>query len=394
MAADVAADVARACHTRASPHLPSSFSRAWSACLRLGPRAGCLNGAWGRVQRLGLTLLLQVAREGAWDLLWVSALYGWTPLLEPLLLYRRKVWQPKEALHISASSAKKILIMGGTRFIGVFLSRLLVNEGEQVTLFTRGKPPITQQLPGESEKDYTDFSSKDMACDTFLKIVQKYKRKFVIVQLGETEPFISKLLTSLPTTIADIERHQIHSFYESVSNMIQAESDPQKRDEYLKRLMELPNQASLHKKCYYFQECMTSTPYVDFLKDQDVIRTVLNMLQCSAGTLYVKQRRCHGLRWSCEQRRSVLLLFCLANLLLLDQLKELNTLVLSRNPINKLGESLVKVKSITKLSLSNCQLQAIDSLKSCTELKELRLAHNDTKVYMFCLLSFAKPCYA
>ncbi|XP_028096087.1 chloroplast stem-loop binding protein of 41 kDa b, chloroplastic-like isoform X3 [Camellia sinensis] len=76
-------------------------------------------------------------------------------------LSRRKVWQPKEALHISASSAKKILIMGGTRFIGVFLSRLLVNEGEQVTLFTRGKPPITQQLPGESEKDYTDFSSKE-----------------------------------------------------------------------------------------------------------------------------------------------------------------------------------------------------------------------------------------
>lgn len=30
----------------------------------------------------------------------------------------------------------------------------------QVTLFTRGKAPITQQLPGESDKDYTDFSSK------------------------------------------------------------------------------------------------------------------------------------------------------------------------------------------------------------------------------------------
>ncbi|KAF5946527.1 hypothetical protein HYC85_016755 [Camellia sinensis] len=29
-----------------------------------------------------------------------------------------------------------------------------------VTLFTRGKAPITQQLPGESEKDYVDFSSK------------------------------------------------------------------------------------------------------------------------------------------------------------------------------------------------------------------------------------------
>ncbi|XP_042066263.1 chloroplast stem-loop binding protein of 41 kDa b, chloroplastic-like [Salvia splendens] len=73
---------------------------------------------------------------------------------------RRKVWQPKGALRVSASSAKKILIMGGTRFIGIFLSRLLVKEGHQVTLFTRGKAPITQQLPGESEAEFSDFSSK------------------------------------------------------------------------------------------------------------------------------------------------------------------------------------------------------------------------------------------
>ncbi|KAJ6927727.1 hypothetical protein NC651_011677 [Populus alba x Populus x berolinensis] len=70
----------------------------------------------------------------------------------------------------------------------------------------------------------------------------------------------------------------------------------------------------------------------------------------------------------------------------LDQMKELNTLVLSRNPIREIGESLFKVKSMTKansclqLSLSNCHLQTIgSSLKSCIELKELRLAHNDIK---------------
>ncbi|XVF05920.1 hypothetical protein REPUB_Repub06bG0003300 [Reevesia pubescens] len=74
--------------------------------------------------------------------------------------YKRKVWQPKGALHVAASSTKKILIMGGTRFIGVFLSRLLVKEGHQVTLFTRGKAPITQQLPGESDTEYSDFKSK------------------------------------------------------------------------------------------------------------------------------------------------------------------------------------------------------------------------------------------
>lgn len=36
-------------------------------------------------------------------------------------------------------------------------------------------------------------------------------------QLGENEPFVSELLTMLPTTIADLEPHQIHTFYESVS---------------------------------------------------------------------------------------------------------------------------------------------------------------------------------
>ncbi|GAB4855668.1 Chloroplast stem-loop binding protein of 41 kDa b, chloroplastic [Ancistrocladus abbreviatus] len=76
------------------------------------------------------------------------------------VLYKRKVVQPKGALHVTASSTKKILIMGGTRFIGVFLSRLLVKEGHQVTLFTRGKAPITQQLPGEPDEDFSNFKSK------------------------------------------------------------------------------------------------------------------------------------------------------------------------------------------------------------------------------------------
>ncbi|XAR71542.1 hypothetical protein NMG60_11017873 [Bertholletia excelsa] len=129
---------------------------------------------------------------------------------------------------------------------------------------------------------------QDMACDTFLKIVQKCKRKFVIIQVGESEPFVSELLTSLRTTIADLEPHQIHSFYESVGHMIQAESDPQKRDEYLQRLMELPNQ----KWAEIIGQARLS---VEFLKDQNVIRTVLNILQTntsvasSLGTYFLSQ---------------------------------------------------------------------------------------------------------
>ncbi|XP_077221568.1 protein EXPORTIN 1A-like isoform X1 [Tasmannia lanceolata] len=129
---------------------------------------------------------------------------------------------------------------------------------------------------------------QDMACDTFLKIVQKCKRKFVTVQVGENEPFVSELLSGLPITVADLEPHQIHSFYESVGHMIQAESDAQKRDDYLQRLMKLPNQK-------WVEIIVQARQSVDFLKDQDVIRTVLNILQtntsvaCSLGTYFVSQ---------------------------------------------------------------------------------------------------------
>ncbi|CAN6557282.1 unnamed protein product [Malus baccata var. baccata] len=70
----------------------------------------------------------------------------------------------------------------------------------------------------------------------------------------------------------------------------------------------------------------------------------------------------------------------IASICRLELLRELNTLVLSRNPIHDIGDSLKKMKSITKLSLCHCQLQTIEaSLKFCIELKGLRLAHNDIK---------------
>ncbi|MCI43767.1 exportin 1, partial [Trifolium medium] len=54
--------------------------------------------------------------------------------------------------------------------------------------------------------------------------------------------------------------------------MIQAESDAQKRDEYIQRLMQLPNQK-------WMEIIGQAHQNVEFLKDQDVIRTVLNILQ-------------------------------------------------------------------------------------------------------------------
>lgn len=73
-------------------------------------------------------------------------------------------YRSRGRVEVTASSSsvppKKILIMGGTRFIGVYLSRLLVKSGHEVTLFTRGKSPVTQKLAGETDQEYAEFSSK------------------------------------------------------------------------------------------------------------------------------------------------------------------------------------------------------------------------------------------
>jgi exportin-1 len=84
---------------------------------------------------------------------------------------------------------------------------------------------------------------QDMACDTFLKISQKCRRKFVTVQTAERAPFIEELLGTLPSIVSDLETHQIHTFYEAVGCMLSSQAGAQQRDQLLAQLMALPNGA-------------------------------------------------------------------------------------------------------------------------------------------------------
>ncbi|XP_024637721.1 protein EXPORTIN 1A isoform X2 [Medicago truncatula] len=139
---------------------------------------------------------------------------------------------------------------------------------------------LSKQLSGE------DWTWNNL--NTLCWAIGSISGSMIEEQVGENEPFVSELLSGLPITIADLEPHQIHSFYESVAHMIQAESDSQKRDEFLQRLMELPNQK-------WMEIIGQAHQNVDFLKDQDVIRTVLNILQTntsvasSLGTFFLPQ---------------------------------------------------------------------------------------------------------
>jgi len=83
---------------------------------------------------------------------------------------------------------------------------------------------------------------QDMACDTFLKIAQKCRRKFVILQVGEAMPFIDELCLNLRAIISDLEPGQMHVFYEAIGYMVSAQADAPTRDGLLMKLMEWPNQ--------------------------------------------------------------------------------------------------------------------------------------------------------
>jgi exportin-1 len=82
---------------------------------------------------------------------------------------------------------------------------------------------------------------QDMAVDTFLKISQKCRRKFVVLQPEEEQPFVEEIVINLPNTIRDLEPQQIHVFYEAVGFMVQSEPDQARRDNLLAKLLEIPN---------------------------------------------------------------------------------------------------------------------------------------------------------
>jgi nucleoside-diphosphate-sugar epimerase len=52
----------------------------------------------------------------------------------------------------------RILIMGGTRFIGVYLTQLLLAQGHEVVLFNRGNRPSPSKEVGQITGDRTDSS--------------------------------------------------------------------------------------------------------------------------------------------------------------------------------------------------------------------------------------------
>ncbi|MGB7441258.1 MAG: NAD-dependent epimerase/dehydratase family protein [Coleofasciculaceae cyanobacterium] len=79
----------------------------------------------------------------------------------------------------------RILIMGGTRFIGVYLTKILVKQGHEVVLFNRGNKPApvegVQQIHGD-RKDASQLKEK-LSSEQFDAIFDNNGR-----ELSDTQP--------------------------------------------------------------------------------------------------------------------------------------------------------------------------------------------------------------
>ncbi|CAJ0961986.1 unnamed protein product, partial [Mesorhabditis belari] len=117
---------------------------------------------------------------------------------------------------------------------------------------------------------------QDMACDTFIKIAMKCKRHFVILQLGETQPFVDDMLENLSGIICDLTPPQVHVFYEAMGHIINAQTDSSLQDPLIEKLMRLPNTV-------WDEIVQHAGSNVDVLKEPEALRSVLNILKTNVA---------------------------------------------------------------------------------------------------------------
>eukprot|EP00731_Ephydatia_muelleri_P027685 Em0019g558a len=113
---------------------------------------------------------------------------------------------------------------------------------------------------------------QDMACDTFIKIAQKCRRHFVQVQPMEVMPFIEEILNNIRAIICDLQPHHVHTFYEAVGYMIQAQVDSVVQERLIEKYMSLPNEI-------WDSIIARATSDLQVLQDHDTIKQLGHILK-------------------------------------------------------------------------------------------------------------------
>ncbi|KZF25552.1 exportin KapK [Xylona heveae TC161] len=117
---------------------------------------------------------------------------------------------------------------------------------------------------------------QDMACDTFIKIANKCKRHFVVLQPGETEPFIDEIVRNMRRITIDLSPQQIHTFYEACGYMISAQGQKNLQERLIQELMSIPNTA-------WDQIIAQANQDPTILQDGDAIKVVGNIMKTNVS---------------------------------------------------------------------------------------------------------------
>ena len=134
----------------------------------------------------------------------------------------------------------------------------------------------------------THVGVQDMACDTFIKIVQKCKSEFLIPQANQPDPFIETIIADVQDITSDLQPQQVHTFYNACAIIVEQQKRDTLRDPLLEKLMHLPNMA-----WDSVVEQVTLDPRL--LQDQEVVKIVTSIIKtnvavCSAlGSDYYPQ---------------------------------------------------------------------------------------------------------
>ncbi|XP_049851621.1 exportin-1-like [Schistocerca gregaria] len=121
---------------------------------------------------------------------------------------------------------------------------------------------------------------QDMACDTFLKISRSTAKQFVISQGKGEGPFIDVLLENIEKFISKLDEGQLLTFYSAVSVLINANSNPVKKQQQIELMMKLPN-STWHQ----ITACASSD--INILRDLEVVRNIAKIVKTNISACKV-----------------------------------------------------------------------------------------------------------
>eukprot|EP00933_Yihiella_yeosuensis_P042194 TRINITY_DN36729_c0_g1_i1.p1 TRINITY_DN36729_c0_g1~~TRINITY_DN36729_c0_g1_i1.p1 ORF type:complete len:698 (+),score=149.30 TRINITY_DN36729_c0_g1_i1:107-2095(+) len=130
---------------------------------------------------------------------------------------------------------------------------------------------------------------QEMAVDTFLKICQKCKRKFVVVQTGENISFVEGMPSHMAQDISELEHLHICTFFEAVGHMISA-ANPENKEKLVANSMGLFNE-----KWASILRGVNQAPTVEsFVENQQVLREVSLILRVNERMVSAVGAACHS----------------------------------------------------------------------------------------------------